>query len=248
MKVIRVDARLAAGCLEGNLPFFLVDLHYLTHDPLALGDLVFHFAGAAVVQVKVIPPVPLGAPDDLAEAVEVFAVALLKNVHKRLRCLVDQCPRLAGGNLNLDHAMRPEPALDVLKKKTARVRPPGGTPGRERVLHQRGVGSEVTTVPPGKKHVNRLRRHRVARLAVAAGEVLGLQLVLRRGVHVVHLPHLDITALHQPDMLRVRRPKEGRLVTVRLRAVLGELDVRAVLQVVDEQIVILDKRPPAAVR
>ncbi len=49
-------------------------------------------------------------------------------------------------------------------------------------------------------------------------------------------------------MLRVRRPKEGRLVTVRLRAVLGELDVRAVLQIVDEQIVILDERPPAAVR
>ena len=35
---------------------------------------------------------------------------------------------------------------------------------------------------------------------------------------------------------------------LRLRGVLGELDVRAVLQVVDEQIVILDKRPPAAVR
>ena len=136
MKVIRVDALLATGCLEGNLPFFLVDLHYLTHDPLAFGDLVFHFAGTAVVQVKVIPPVPLGAPDDLAEAVEVFAVALLKNVHKRLRCLVDQCAsfRLAGGNLNLDHAMRPEPALDVLKeRKPLESGAPCGTPGRPSV-------------------------------------------------------------------------------------------------------------------
>jgi hypothetical protein len=56
---IRILARVHAARGEINRPGIFVDLHDVADDPFPLGDLLLHGPGRAVIQVEVIPAVPL---------------------------------------------------------------------------------------------------------------------------------------------------------------------------------------------
>ena len=115
VQVIRILTRLAAGGSEGNLTLILIHLHHLAHDPFALSDLVFHFAGHAVVEVKMIPAITFGTPNNFFRTVDIAPVTVAVNKNKRLRSFINHRARLAGSHGNLDHSMRAEPALDMLE-------------------------------------------------------------------------------------------------------------------------------------
>ncbi len=130
----------AAGC-KPDLPVGVVHAGDIAHQPVALGDLIFHLAGDAVVEIKVLPTVAFGGPDDLLAVVHVIAELAARRharpkiavVEEGLCLFVDESARGAGAGVDLDHLVDLMSALVVLEGESAAVLPP----------HRRGDGVGV---------------------------------------------------------------------------------------------------------
>ncbi len=89
---VRVLARIHAARAEPDLALLLVDAHDVPDHPVALGDLVLHRAGRAIVQIEVVPAVALRHPDDFLAVGDIEAVALAR-VRRRRSWALRRSPR-----------------------------------------------------------------------------------------------------------------------------------------------------------
>src|SRR6185295_13513239 len=125
-------ARTRARGAEPDLALLLVDLLDAADGPLPLRDLVLHRAARAVIQIKMVPAVALGHPDDFPAVRDVVAellagapvAARLVVVEERLRFLGDHGARLTGHGIRFDHSIDLVPALVVLERQRAAVLAP----------------------------------------------------------------------------------------------------------------------------
>src|SRR3954454_8099649 len=124
VRQVRVLAGVHPARGERDLALFLVHLLDVADHPRALRDLGFHAPGRAVVQVKMVPAVALGGPDDLLPVGNVDPALLLAVVDEGGALFGDQRARLAGLGGDLDHTEDLVPALVVLEREAAAVLPP----------------------------------------------------------------------------------------------------------------------------
>ena len=71
---VRILSRNQSAGLEHNLPLGVVHKHDIAHQPFALGDLILHLAGDAVVQVQMLPAVAFRRPDDFLAVVHIVTI------------------------------------------------------------------------------------------------------------------------------------------------------------------------------
>src|SRR5262245_7558143 len=106
MNEVRVLAGVHAARAEPDLPFFLIYGVDAADDPLSFRNLVLHLASCAVVQVKVIPAVAFGRPDDLFAVGDVEAIPLARVLDEGLLRLLNQRSRPSRGRVDLDDAVQ----------------------------------------------------------------------------------------------------------------------------------------------
>ena len=75
---VRILARIHAARAEPDLALLFVDAEHVAHDPLALGDLLLHRTGDAVIEVQVVPAVALRHPDDFLAVGDIETVTLAR--------------------------------------------------------------------------------------------------------------------------------------------------------------------------
>ena len=213
--------------LEPDLPLVLIHAVHHAHHPLALGDLVLHLAGDAVIKVKMLPAVTLRGPDDLLAVIQVVAVPAPAGktlgqqvvVDEGLAGLVDQRARLAGLRVHLDHAVDLVAALIVLEGEAAAILPPHRRCEVVRVGKQRLVDLRLLL----RGHVEEGRKRdiqRVPRLAVKNRRVLRLKLVGGRRFDVVYLPVVPRPRVIGHQFPGIRRPRDrAQGVVVAFRAI-----------------------------
>src|SRR4030095_15900151 len=109
----RILAFIRAARAEPDLARRAVHAIDASHHPVALGDLVLHRAGRAVVEIQVIPAVPLRHPDVFAAVVDVVAVPLGRAAEERLRLVAHERARGAAVRVDLDYAEHLMSALVV---------------------------------------------------------------------------------------------------------------------------------------
>src|SRR5689334_375692 len=71
---VRILAGQSAAGREEDLAILFIDVLDISHQPVALCDLILHSAGNAVVEVEVFPAATLRRPDDLLAIVDVVAI------------------------------------------------------------------------------------------------------------------------------------------------------------------------------
>src|SRR5215471_17211810 len=132
---VRIFSRIHSTGLEPYLALLLIYLVDRSHNPVTAGDLVFYFAGRAVVQVKVAPAIAFGSPDDISAIIEIIPISRsgLPEAarqwairEERLRLFIDERSGFAADRLHFDDAISLMTALVVFKGECSAVLPPGG--------------------------------------------------------------------------------------------------------------------------
>src|ERR1051326_1256731 len=72
---VRILPRIHSSRLKPDLAFGVIHFIHKSHDPFALSDLVLYLTGDSVVQIEVLPTIPLRSPNDLFTIVHVITVA-----------------------------------------------------------------------------------------------------------------------------------------------------------------------------
>ena len=190
------------------------------HDPLALGDLVLHPAGGAVVQIEVIPAVALGHPDDLAAGVLDVVAELAPAVVERLRLLRDDRARRAGRRVDFDDADGLVAALRVLEGDGPAVRA-ATSAATSRTGRGRGRSAIASCFAGATWKIGRLIEiDGIARLDVELLVQLRLHLVGRRRFDAIDDPAEAGADAIGGNLGRVRRPDDRlRVVGVASRPV-----------------------------
>src|SRR5690242_593217 len=101
------------ACAEPDLTRLRIDAVDASDHPRSAGDLGFDLAGPGVIEVKVIPAVALGHPDDLARIVEQLEIELARVINERGTLLVDDGLGLASLRIDGDDPEHLMPALVV---------------------------------------------------------------------------------------------------------------------------------------
>ena len=163
---------------EPDLALLIIDLGNGANDPVAAGDLGFHLAGWAVVQVEVIPAVALTHPNDFPAFIDVVPIVLRVIAVESGRRLVDYRSWMSGGGIHFDDPVQLVAALVVLKREGARILAPFDAGYRI------GVGKEcgIDESRFARGHVDEygLRNvQRVAGLGVLGERPFGLHLIDR---------------------------------------------------------------------
>src|SRR5262249_24592981 len=131
---IRVLSGHDSAGFEPDLALRVVDEIDVADDPLAFGDLIFHAAGYAVVEIKMLPAVALAGPHDFFSVVDIVAITASAGesgnkqvvVEKRLSLLVDHRTGLAGVRVDFDYAINLVAPLIVFEGERAAILPPHG--------------------------------------------------------------------------------------------------------------------------
>ncbi len=238
---VRVLARVHAARGEVDLPLRRVHPVDAAHEPRALRDLLLHLARHAVVEVQVIPPVPLRHPDDLLSVGQIEPVLLGRVLEKGRHLLVDDGARLPGCGVDLDDPVDLMAALVVLERDGTVVLAPFEPGHRVRVREERAVDDDLCARGDVEQCRRALVEH-VARLVVEERRVPGLELILGRGLNVI-----DLTAVTRPHAIRrepprVRRPHDRlRVVRVALGPIGAERRDVATADSANRDIVVLDE-------
>ena len=245
---VRVLAGVHPAPAEPDLPLLIVDARDAADHPLTPGDLVLHRARHAVEEIEVVPAVPLRHPDDLAAVSRVVPELLARIGEEGLRLFRDDGPRGAGGGIRLDDPEHLVAALVVFEGERGTVLAPLEPREIEGIGEERVVDGQRLLALDGEDD-RLLEVEDVARLGVEARRVLRLQLVLGRGLDVMH--EAAVSRLHaiRRELLRVGRPRHRvEFVAVGLRPVGAEHRERLGARLADGDVEVGDHRFPLAVR
>src|SRR5262249_22597597 len=180
MYEVRIFARVHTTRGEPDVTALLIHFVHRAHHPGALGDLILHAAGDAVVEVKVLPSVALAGPNDLAAVADIEADVLARIARvrdertvvdeRRLALLADQHAR-STVRIDLDHAIHLVSALVIFERESAAIPPPLGARQAVGIGEERVVDRDLLLAFYIEEH--RMRNvERVAGLGVDARGVL----------------------------------------------------------------------------
>ncbi len=216
------------------------------NNPLTFGDLVLYLAGLLVDQVKVVPAVALGHPDELVGRVKILRKALLRVVDERLRLLVDHRPSLAGRSVDRDDAQNLVPALIEQEAEAAGIGRPVDVFDAPRVFEKR-VGDRDLLAVADSEQMRLGDGDLIAGLQVIVGNQLGLKLIGGRRLDKTHFATIAFPQSHRDEGLRVGRPIDAGLVAVDFRTFEADWMGFAFGLVAEQEVVIADQDRPVAV-
>ena len=142
---VRILAGVHPAGHEVDLARDRIDALDAAHKPLALGDLVLHAPGRAVVQVQVVPAITFGHPDDLAPIADLRPESLGRVLEERRHPLVYHRPCARGRGVDLDDPEHLVAALVVLERHRAPIAPPHEGRHVVRVGEERLVDDQLLT-------------------------------------------------------------------------------------------------------
>src|SRR5687768_6289960 len=73
---VRILARIHSASGKPDLTRGLIDLFHTANHPVTFRDLILYASGDAVVEIEVIPAIPLGHPDHFPAVIDVAAKLL----------------------------------------------------------------------------------------------------------------------------------------------------------------------------
>ena len=192
--------------------------------PRAFRDLRLHRPGCAVVQIEVVPAVPLRHPDDFLAVVKVVPELLARIAEECPGRLGDGGPRAARRRIDRDHPIELMSTLVVFERDRGAVATPVERAHVVGIRKQRRVDHRLRFRVDMKEDGSFNVQH-VAGLRILQHRMFGLELIFGRGLDIVYVSPLPRPDLVGREPCRVRRPGQRiRIVVAALGAVRAEQD------------------------
>ena len=119
MDVIRILLGPDAAGLKPDLPFFLVNVLDPADHPFAPGYLVFNASRFSIVEIKMVPAVPLRHPDDFICVVDVTTESFAGVVDKSLALFIDDDTGPAGRSVHTNYTQYLVTSLVIEEREPA---------------------------------------------------------------------------------------------------------------------------------
>src|SRR4030042_3345943 len=121
MYVIRILLRLNSAGLKPDLPFFLIYVLNSADNPPAPGYLVFNTSSLGVVEIEMVPAVPLRHPDNFVRFVEVMTELFAGVVDESLALFIDDGTGLTRRGIHTYDTQYLVTSLVIEEREPARI-------------------------------------------------------------------------------------------------------------------------------
>jgi len=248
MDEIRVFARVHAAGLEIDLTFLFVDFVNAPYDPLTFGDLLFDRTGCTVVEIEVVPAIPLRHPDDLFSVLNVMAIFFPGITEKRFRLFTNNRAGFPGSGVDLNDPVDLVTPLVVFEGKSSAVLPP------DEIRHVVGIRKQIV-VDVNLLFCLDMKKNGlfdvecVTRFGIFHVVILRLELVVRRRLDILYDTVVAPLEAVGGQLLRIGRPGyRGISVVVTFGSVMAQDEFFFPFFQPNTNIVILDESLPLIVR